>query len=375
MQLGWSQTEFVTFASKNAPWLVDWHNSLVQTINALKAAASPNFYYGGRFLITEEKLEEAEKYLESLKPNEPADGNYNQGLQHLGALIGGTIQVYNESREKATQAQMDRLGFAYQLTPPEGRLLTLADADYGFPLGERYLEFRENLETFMKARADFLEALRKYVEEIGKKNAELLKKLARLEETVSQAVSKAKSALDNGDFQGVADQEPMLEGFRAEYKIIGLSSPLLDRDLAYYTAIIDRAKKYNPIVKEEDITAIKDLYEEFRSAYEQQDDIGLLSLLADDWEALDGTTLFDLEDNLRRTFRLYDEVQVSLQSLIINRVGINQFQATYDITITSRMYDRNLVHEEKSSVDEVVRVEDGKPKIIRTIQGRYWYVE
>ena len=50
--------------------------------------------------------------------------------------------------------------------------------------------------------------------------------------------------------------------------------------------------------------------------------------------------------------------------------------ATYDVTITSRIYRRNIKHVESSQVSEELAADDrGVIKIVRTLNGRFWYVE
>ena len=49
---------------------------------------------------------------------------------------------------------------------------------------------------------------------------------------------------------------------------------------------------------------------------------------------------------------------------------------SYDVIITSKIYRRNLTHEEKSSVNEQVSLDAlGKGKIYKTMGGRFWYVQ
>lgn len=124
------------------------------------------------------------------------------------------------------------------------------------------------------------------------------------------------------------------------------------------------------------ISAIAGMYENFRQAYESRDDSRIAGFMDDDWEAGDGTTLFDLQDNLARTFRIFDEIKYNIQNLKIGLKSEGTYTVNYDVTITSRIYNRNIKHEEKSSVNEEVMFDDsGKLKIIRTINGRFWYVE
>ncbi len=125
------------------------------------------------------------------------------------------------------------------------------------------------------------------------------------------------------------------------------------------------------------LNLIRDLYNNFKSAYESRNDSLVMSFLGDSWSAGDGTTLADLQNNLRRTFKTFDEVRFNLQNLQIANIGSGIYRISYDVTITSRIYKRNIKHEEKSSVVEEITVDSSskKAKINRTISGRFWYIK
>jgi hypothetical protein len=121
---------------------------------------------------------------------------------------------------------------------------------------------------------------------------------------------------------------------------------------------------------------VKDLYGRFREAYESKNASGVLYCLSDQWESNDGGTLSELQQNLRRTFRIFDQIQFKIQNLQISKISESKFRVNYDAIITSRIYKRNLKHEEKSSIQEEVTVDDsGKAKITKTLGGKFWYVK
>lgn len=122
--------------------------------------------------------------------------------------------------------------------------------------------------------------------------------------------------------------------------------------------------------------AITAFYAAFQKAYEAKDESQLLSYLSDDWEAGDGTTLFDVEDYFHNMFNVFDEIQMQISGLNVQSSGNNRFQVSYETLITGRIFADGLEHEEKSSVTEEVEVSpSGEVKIIRTPQGRFWYVK
>jgi hypothetical protein len=122
--------------------------------------------------------------------------------------------------------------------------------------------------------------------------------------------------------------------------------------------------------------AIRELYDQFRAAYERRDETAVMALLADEWEAGDGTTLADLSATLRRTFAAFDEVRYRLENLRVQPAGQGRYRLGYDVTISSRNYSLNLRHEEKSAVSEEVGPDSrGRWRILKTVSGRYWSVE
>lgn len=121
---------------------------------------------------------------------------------------------------------------------------------------------------------------------------------------------------------------------------------------------------------------IRELYTAFRAAYEALNASLVMSMISDDWTAGDGTTLSDLEVNLSRSFRIFNSIQFQITGLNITPQQAHLYLVSYNVAITSRIYNRNLKHVEQSEVSEVVRInEDGKARIARTPAGRFWLVE
>lgn len=125
-----------------------------------------------------------------------------------------------------------------------------------------------------------------------------------------------------------------------------------------------------------ELNAVKDLYSAFKASYESRNDSQVISFMGDQWEAGDGTTLSDLQVNLSRSFRTFDDIKYTIQNLSITPNQSGRFNVSYDVTITSRIFRRNLKHEEKSSISEEVTIDSsGKAKITKTLGGRFWYVQ
>ena len=121
------------------------------------------------------------------------------------------------------------------------------------------------------------------------------------------------------------------------------------------------------------LNAIKKLYEKFKDAYENQDEYEIVSLVSENWGADDGTSISDLEENLRNMFSVYDAVQYNISGFNVHRNSSDAFVVNYTVTITGQIFDTNIVRKEKSSVAEEVIFENNEPRIARTLNGRFWY--
>jgi hypothetical protein len=120
---------------------------------------------------------------------------------------------------------------------------------------------------------------------------------------------------------------------------------------------------------------IREFYDRFKAAYESRNAAQVMSLIAGSWTAGDGTTASDLEENLRNNFRLYDEIKFDLSNLEISK-SAGGSRACYNVAITSRIFKRNLKHEEKSGVcEELGADEAGKIRITGNFSGNYWYMK
>jgi hypothetical protein len=65
-----------------------------------------------------------------------------------------------------------------------------------------------------------------------------------------------------------------------------------------------------------------------------------------------------------------------MQNLTTDRIGDNLYHISYDVTITSKIYKRNITHEEKSTIfEEVTITPAGKALISKTTDGRFWYTK
>ena len=113
-------------------------------------------------------------------------------------------------------------------------------------------------------------------------------------------------------------------------------------------------------------------YEKFRNAYSNRDVIGVISFLSDDWETSDGSTISDVEEILENSFRMFDEVQYHISNLNVSEMSNDNYQVSYHSSIIGKIYRMNIEHKEENDVIEVIGPVNGKMKILRTLNGRYW---
>lgn len=126
-----------------------------------------------------------------------------------------------------------------------------------------------------------------------------------------------------------------------------------------------------------DQASVQELYNKFKTAYSSRNEAALRGLLSDDWQSeSDGTTLSDLEDNLRRSFKLYNQITYTIGALSIESLGNRRFKVSYAVEIKGTIFQNNITHVEQSGVVEEVMVdENGKAKIVKTLDGRFWVVK
>lgn len=116
-------------------------------------------------------------------------------------------------------------------------------------------------------------------------------------------------------------------------------------------------------------------YDQFKQAYESRNESAVMAMIGDEWESGDGTTLDDLQGYLHNSFTVFDQITYQISNPKYSWNG-SAYGVSYDVTITGRNFRHNLKHEEKSSVNEEVSLDShGKPRISRTLNGRFWYVQ
>lgn len=225
--------------------------------------------------------------------------------------------------------------------------------------------------------------------------------IAEMEKRLAKGNNLAQSAKEVGadDLAGILNSIALLQNFRTQeinappyQDFYALLYSLIDPKSALFVqayAVLEKFWKLEPEllnlekeleVKRNALTAqenkaVIDFYQAFKEAYELRDESAIMAMIGDDWEAGDGTTLADLQGYLRNSFTVFDQITYKLSQLTFTWNG-SAFSVSYDLTITGRNFRYNLKHEEKSTVNEEVALDrQGKPRIVRTMNGRFWYVQ
>ena len=115
-------------------------------------------------------------------------------------------------------------------------------------------------------------------------------------------------------------------------------------------------------------------YGQFKTAYERKDSARLMSMIANNWKASDGTRPSDVENYFRNMFNVFDEIRFDISDIKVNHSNDDKLEVSYSLSIKGFIYNINTEHEEKSSVTELVSSPDsGTVRIVETLQGRFWY--
>lgn len=161
--------------------------------------------------------------------------------------------------------------------------------------------------------------------------------------------------------------------------------------LAYYASANETGAKelisrgYDLIVKLNDYIAqarqtlvaavaaqVRDFYATFAKTYEQRNANAVTRLMDERWTASDGTDLVDVEEMLDNSFSVFDRVEYRIENLTVSPMPDGRAAASYNVTIVGRILRQDLVHQEKSTVNDVL-ANDGKGwRIVQTLGGQFW---
>lgn len=288
------------------------------------------------------------------------------------------VEHIRAARDRVGQAPVNDYALFFRFVRDAGgipglliELLLTASMDFPklFQANESLAREANALYALLNERRDLAFRNQQLVHELNARFDIVLRKAHQLLEAM-------KARYEGKEFQSVANYEMFLGEVRAQYSAIGKTRNDVDQVFAAIDALIAEAKRQLSQAAIAQAQLIKDFYNRFKQAYESRNDSLVMSFIGDEWSAGDGTTLSDLRLNLSRSFRTFDEIRYHIQNLNVTPSSEGKFIVSYDLTISSRIFRRNIKHEEKSTVNEEVMLDrSGKVKITRTLNGRFWYTQ
>lgn len=235
-------------------------------------------------------------------------------------------------------------------------------------------------------KANYVDSIKSYYEQIIKVNNDEFDKISKLLD--ASKVAEAEEELNN--ITNLYPSYPDLpEGVCIDSSVkpenLGVQQQLDEcsnkrRDLRIRIQDIKNGNNgrtpFTPPVDNAKQMVILNFYNQFKQAYESKNPSLVLNMISNDWDAGDGSTLSDLESNLNRMFRVFNQITYDISNLTISKQSGNIYKVSYVVTIKGEIYAINTHHEEKSQVNEEIIFDDkGNIKIYKTLDGRYWYVE
>lgn len=383
----WHDTTLKAFADRLAPWLGEAVRDYFQQFDALPGFKEENFRVktaGGWFSptpITQSGLTEAENRMADVAPGTEAF------TEAFASLMG--IMPMEMKRDRA-----------------KGNVITLPPVEVpeGLELARRYMALRQRLFEDHERHLEKLAAVQeeRRLQAMDHARSQLPGLIAALNDRIRQcdgmiknsatiadgdrpAIEKAIAALtefyDNKLLsdpyfeavemhQSVAGEDGRESALvrSAEQAIQGIGRLTMDIRQAIEGL---RARQTAPAA---DLDALANaFYEDFRSAYESRDTAQVMRRLDDRWSAGDGTTLYDLEVTFSRMFDMFDNIRFDLRGLKVEAVSENRVRASYNVVITGRIYQHRLEHVERSTVNEELLLDGERSRILRTLQGSFWY--
>lgn len=111
---------------------------------------------------------------------------------------------------------------------------------------------------------------------------------------------------------------------------------------------------------------IRTLYQSFANAYQARNLRGVLALMSPQWQAADGTGLIELEDTLSNSFRVFDSISFAISGLSVRQLSPGTYEVSYEVTLVGKITRRNIKHEERGKVVDIVDFLPDGPVISRT---------
>jgi len=122
------------------------------------------------------------------------------------------------------------------------------------------------------------------------------------------------------------------------------------------------ANKVDSGTLERDRQAITAMYADFSNAYQSKNYSAVSRLFSRNWHAADGSDIYDLEETLSNSFRMFNSVKMSIEGLSIQRVE-GSYKVRYQATLTGSI-SRLRPHKETSNVEDTVSITPDGPRIM-----------
>lgn len=399
-QLNWSASSAYRFVKQYAPETAQRFEEMLQFRRVgnypdtmpLITAAEPNFVHpravssdinsmlNTQSIILESQLKQAMDIVERLSYK---DLNYEARLSELRDLLPNTL-VYASAAEQTNYLERANQGMTVDYT----KMILMTNPAYqtpklipeaadlervkGLELGELYIVFCQKLQAVIDQER--LDRIVEFEKEAARKS-----QFWALAAQVNATIDMVRDMMESGNYNAVAAYEGYYQTYMNQLKTLPGPDPenIVTEALSELKHLFDQARVKAAEAESAQarvLDQIKAFYDRFSRAYESRNTSAVLRLIDDDWEAADGSDTWDLEDTLDRNFRVYDEIQYKVSNInVVANLGEGRYLVSYELTIVSRIFKRNLRHEEKSLVEEEIYIDaKGVGKIVNTRKGRLW---
>lgn len=337
------------------------------TLKAFKPAPEDNFLVNDT-VIWKSTLEKCEKLIGEIDIKK--EDTYLVKLKELSTLLPFTISfpALEEGKKSSNEASY------YAKYGKFNDTFTTYSFE-GFPLGKKFIALRLRIQELMALKGKLIE--QKRLEESVVESPMLREVKALHTKVENLAVSETQAYIDTYNTLNTEYQKHATTLKESKTKGSSLPDQALIANLLY--TIQERLAAHEGQIQSfsqmGNQTRIQELYQRFAREYSGKNLSSLMSLLSDEWmSSSDGTTLMDLEETLGNSFSIFNEVKCTIDSLFIAPSTDHTYRVDYVITIQGENYENDIKHIEKSSVSEEVTIKEGKVKISKTLNGRFWTI-
>lgn len=348
-----------SFIQSNMPNMAVYIDNMLTGAD-YKFATDQNFYSRAmNKAIWAKDISQAESIVSSV---DIKSDSYKQKMQELSKLVPLAIMIPTlpKDREPTFMEKVRLESYVFYESGNDEQFQNIE-------LGKRYVALRAKIKTIIEERVKFV--TKQVIE--GDKKEKIEDSLKLLRTRLEEVKSKLSS---------INNKKDAVFLFQNDYTIlVRYYSDSKIKDDAFSKELYGLRESFIEKISGEDIKKIQDFYNEFKNAYQSKRDSSLLSMISDQWNAGDGTTLDDLEDYFRNMFTVYDTIKYEASNMRVSLESTSSTQnytVAYDVEITGTIYDANITRKEKSAVAEMVTVDsNGKVKLQKTLTGSWYFVQ